>query len=61
MLSDIVRAEGDTDKDLLSQAEKILLEEIVARVPNDNRMGSGLLGVTPPTYRGRLSQLAASS
>ncbi len=57
VLSDIVRADGDTDKDLLSEAEKILLEEIINRVPNDTRLGSGLLGVTPPTYRGRLSQL----
>ncbi len=60
ILSDIVRADGDTGKDLLTHAEKILLEEIVNRVPNDTRLGSGLLGVTPPTYRGRLNQLAAS-
>ncbi len=60
VLTEIVRADGDTDKDLLSHAERILLEEIVDRVPNDTRVGSGLLGVTPPTYRGRLTQLAAS-
>ncbi len=60
VLSEIVRADGDTDKDLLIEAERILLEEIINRVPSDTRTGSGLLGVTPPTYRGRLAQLSAS-
>ena len=61
VLSEIVRADGDTDKDLLIEAERILLEEIINRVPSDTRTGSGLLGVTPPTYRGRLAQLSASA
>ncbi len=61
VLSEIVRADGDTEKDLLTEAERILLEEILQRVPNDTRTGSGLLGVTPPTYRGRLAHLSASA
>jgi diguanylate cyclase (GGDEF)-like protein len=56
VLAEIVRADGDTEKDLLTEAERVLLEEIIHRVPNDTRTGSGLLGVTPPTYRGRLAQ-----
>ena len=45
---EIVRADGDTDKDLLTEAERVLLEEILNRVPNDTRTGSGLqLGQGP--------------
>jgi hypothetical protein len=38
-------------------ALRILLEEIVGRLPTDTRRGAQLLAVTPPTFRKRLAEL----
>jgi DNA-binding NtrC family response regulator len=38
-------------KNILDQARQILLEEVAARVQQDNALGSALMGVTAPTYR----------
>ena len=35
---------------------RLLLDEIVRHGPQDPRLRSGLLGVTQPTYRRRLSE-----
>ena len=42
---------------LLEQAHRLLLEEIVDQVAGDVETGSALLGVTPPTYRLRVADL----
>ena len=39
------------NKNILDQARQILLEEVAARVQQDNALGSALMGVTAPTYR----------
>ena len=45
---------------LLERVQRILLEEIVDQVGGDVEKGSALLGVSPPTYRLRVSELTAS-
>ena len=52
-------ADIDTSGPLLNRAQRLLLEEIVGQVAGDVETGSALLGVTPPTYRRRLSDLTA--
>ena len=54
VLSDLVRSPAREQGRLLEQVQEILLEEIVSRFPDDVRIGSLLLGVSPPTYRRRL-------
>jgi len=49
--------DGAEDDDLLCRSQRVLMEEIVHRVPEDTTVGSALLGVTPPTYRRRLADL----
>ncbi len=56
ILREVIQS-GDSDADLVEKALKILLEEIVERAPNDTRTGSGLLGVTAPTFRSRIADL----
>ena len=56
ILREVVQS-GENDGDLVEKALRILLEEIVERAPNDTRTGSGLLGVTAPTFRSRIAGL----
>ena len=56
ILGEIV-ASGETGTDLVEKALRILLEEILEQAPSDTRTGSGLLGVTAPTFRARLAAL----
>jgi DNA-binding NtrC family response regulator len=60
ILREIVRS-GETGVDLLEKAQRILLEEVLLRAPNDTTTGSSLLGVTPPTFRSRLSALRSTA
>jgi hypothetical protein len=39
------------DGNILKAARRLLLAEISARLPDDDRLGSALLGVSAPTYR----------
>ncbi len=39
------------DENILKAARRLLLKEIRSCLPNDDRLGSALLGVTVPTYR----------
>lgn len=55
-LSDVVRALGDGDRDLLALVQQTLLEEILDRVPDQPATGAKLLGVTLATFRARLAQ-----
>ena len=50
-LADLVRAPFLDGESLFARARRVLLEEIVARVGEDPRVGSALLGVTPLTYQ----------
>ena len=54
VLTELVRSPAREQGRLLEQTQEILLEEIVARFPDDVRTGSQLLGVSPPTFRRRL-------
>ena len=45
----------------IKQATRILLEEILARLPSDTGRGCRLLAVTPPTFRSRVAELKARS
>jgi diguanylate cyclase (GGDEF)-like protein len=49
----LVRSPERTGEDLLERAEQVLLEQVLARLPGDLKIGSALLGVTAPTYRRR--------
>jgi diguanylate cyclase (GGDEF)-like protein len=46
-----------TGTEPIASALRILLEEIVGRLPTDTRRGAQLLAVTPPTFRKRLAKL----
>jgi hypothetical protein len=39
------------DGNILKAARRLLLKEIRSCLPNDDRLGPALLGVTAPTYR----------
>jgi len=56
VLSDLVHSPAREQGQLLDQVQEILLDEIVTRFPDDVRIGSLLLGVSPPTYRRRLKE-----
>ena len=60
ILSEIVRCQDLDGRNLLESLENLLLAEILSQFPNEVRTGSGLLGVTAPTYRRRVSGLSAS-
>jgi DNA-binding NtrC family response regulator len=59
ILTQMVRSAADADRDLIGLAQRVLLEEIVARFPNDVKTGSALLAVSSPTFRKRLAELDA--
>jgi len=55
LLAELVRCELDNDENLLDRTERILLEEVTSRFPDDIKTGSALLGVTEPTLLRRLA------
>jgi diguanylate cyclase (GGDEF)-like protein len=57
ILAEMVRRDDLGAEPLLARAERCLLGEILSRFPGDVRTGSALLGVTPPTYRRRVTAL----
>jgi hypothetical protein len=57
LLPRLLEASSEENGDLITAAGQLLLREIVSRYPSDVRVGAGLLGVTPPTYRRRLREL----
>ncbi len=61
VLAEVIRAgaDGGADggKDLVRRALRVLLGEILERLPDDVPTGSQLLGVTPPTFRARIREL----
>jgi transcriptional regulator with GAF, ATPase, and Fis domain len=57
ILAQMVRSARNTSQDLIGLAQRALLEEIVARFPDNVRTGSALLAVSSPTYRKRLTEL----
>jgi hypothetical protein len=60
ILARLVSSDTDPlDGDLLHRGERVLVEEILERLPDDVAVGSALLGVTPPTYRRRLADVTA--
>ncbi len=50
-------AQEDSGQNLVDQASKLLLEEVVAQTPHNDNLGSALLGVTKPTYQRRKAAL----
>ena len=58
VLSDLVHTEPDRSRDLVRRAQDVLLSELLARWPDDVRLGSALLGVSQPTFRTRMAVLA---
>jgi hypothetical protein len=59
-LTQLARCAADDDQDLIALAQRVLLEEIVARYPDNVRTGASLLAVSNPTYRKRLAELESS-
>ena len=57
ILRTLTRSSG-LGKDLHQRVQAALLEEILARFPNDVRTGAQLLGVSAPTYRRRARELS---
>ncbi len=52
VLSRLLAADqGAAGENIFERARQVLLEEVVARVQQDNVLGSALMGVTAPTYR----------
>ncbi|UCE76656.1 MAG: sigma 54-interacting transcriptional regulator [Gammaproteobacteria bacterium] len=47
----VTNGAASANKNILDHARQILLEEVAARVQQDNTLGSALMGVTAPTYR----------
>ncbi len=60
LLSEVLRDSGDegASEDLIRKASTVLLEEILKRLPDDVTTGSQLMGVTAPTFRTRIAELA---
>ncbi|MDH3745490.1 MAG: sigma 54-interacting transcriptional regulator [Acidobacteriota bacterium] len=56
LLREIVRGE-EAGSALVDRVQRLLLEEVLQRAPNDTTTGSSLLGVTAPTFRSRLADL----
>ena len=52
--------ETDSGVNLQAVTEHALLNEILARYPGNTRVGSALMGVTPPTFRSRVAELSAA-
>jgi diguanylate cyclase (GGDEF)-like protein len=58
LLREIVRSKTPQEgSDLVKEANRILLEVVVDRIPNDTQTGSRILGITPPTFRARVGEL----
>jgi hypothetical protein len=57
----LVRADDEKGRDLLQLARDLLLTEILARAPGDDRTGSALFGVSLPTFRLQASEVGTSS
>ena len=55
LLAALVRSPQEQGENLLERTQRVLLDEIVARVPDDTRTSAALLGVTPPTLKRRLA------
>lgn len=51
ILERLARARDHCDGNILKAARRLLLTEIRSRLPNNDRLGAALLGVTTPTYR----------
>ena len=47
------------DGDLMDEARKVLLEVVAEQVDGKNTVGAALMGVTPPTFKRWLGELAA--
>jgi diguanylate cyclase (GGDEF)-like protein len=58
-LSRLLRDGGAAGGGLLRQVPQVLLEEVLAQVPEAPRTGAALLGLSLPTYRRRCEALAA--
>ena len=53
----ITTTERAPAQNLVDQASQLLLQEVLAQAPNNDNLGSALLGVTKPTYRRRKAAL----
>ncbi len=53
----IATAQQAPGQNVIDQASRLLLEEVVAQTPHDDNLGSALLGVTKPTYQRRKAAL----
>ena len=52
ILTRLISSNGSSiGENLFERARSVLLEEVVAKVPQDSAKGSALMGVTTPTYR----------
>jgi len=49
----------ESQQDIIGQARLMLLEQVLNKVPQDNKKGAALMGVTGPTYRRLLESLAS--
>jgi hydrogenase-4 transcriptional activator len=58
-LGRLLRHDGTGTRDLLKQVPLVLIEEVLAQVPETPRLGAALLGVSLPTFRRRCEALAA--
>lgn len=56
-LIQLVRCGGGEEQDLIALAQRALLQEVVARYPDNVRTGAALMAVSSPTYRKRLAEL----
>ena len=55
----IATAQKAPGQNLVDQASQLLLQEVVTQVPNNDTLGSALLGVTKPTYQRRKMALSS--
>ena len=53
----VVANEASPGENIFERARQVLLEEVMARVPQDGALGSTLMGVTVPTYRRWIASL----
>jgi DNA-binding protein Fis len=51
---------GGEEQDLIALAQRALLQEVVARYPDNVRTGAALMAVSSPTYRKRLAELEST-
>jgi transcriptional regulator with GAF, ATPase, and Fis domain len=57
ILQRLVTRDTDGQTNLQAVTEQALLNEILLRYPGNTRVGSALMGVTPPTFRSRVAEL----